>query len=65
MGRAAGAYVAESARLQAANAGRWQVTAEIAGRTVGRVCANWAGAKLALSLLKKRGGRFLRYQRIL
>lgn len=57
-------YVDESARLQEANLGTWRVSGEIGGRTIGRTCHNWAGARLAMSILQKRGAEFIRYQRI-
>lgn len=56
-------YVDESARLQQANLGTWRVSGEIAGRTISRTCHNWAGARLAMSILEKRGAEFIRYQR--
>jgi len=62
-GVAVGRYVAESEVVKAANGGPWRVTGEIAGRVIGRTCRNWAGARLAMSILEKRGARFIRYQR--
>lgn len=63
LGAAVRRYVDESARLQDLNLGIWRVSGEIAGRRIGRTCHNWAGARLAMSLLRKRGARFIQYQR--
>lgn len=63
MGAAVRRYVDESARLQVLNLGKWRVSGEVAGRKIGRLCHNWAGAQLAMSILEKRGARFVRYQR--
>lgn len=64
MGYGLAVYVEESARLQELNLGRWKVSGEIDGRKVFRVCHNWAGARLALKILKGRGARFITYQRL-
>ena len=57
-------YVDESARLQEANAGTWKVRGIYQGCTVSRVCHNWAGAQLAMSILEKRGCEFITYERV-
>jgi hypothetical protein len=65
MGRAAASAVARSQELQETNERHpWRVTGFVNDARVGRVCHNWAGARLAMYLLQGRGARFVSYERL-